>query len=73
MLALARVAGCHAHALHIDHGLRTDSSGEASIVEEAAQLLGATFQAMAIAVAGGPDLEAAADASLATKLFLKGR
>jgi len=60
MLALACAAGCEAHALHIDHGLRSASSSEAAVVRSAAHRLGATSASLAINVPDGPDLEARA-------------
>ncbi len=60
MLALACASGCHARALHVDHGLRPDGGREAATVQAAAEALGATFEAFTVAVAPGPDLEARA-------------
>jgi tRNA(Ile)-lysidine synthase len=60
MLALAGAAGCRPHALHVDHGLRPGGSREASVVQAAAEALGATFGAVTVAVPPGPDLEARA-------------
>ncbi|HUC14551.1 MAG TPA: tRNA lysidine(34) synthetase TilS [Acidimicrobiales bacterium] len=60
MLALAVAAGCSAHAVHVDHGLRAGSREEAAVVEAAANTLGATFEALSVRVGPGPDLEARA-------------
>jgi tRNA(Ile)-lysidine synthase len=60
MLALAVAAGCRAHAVHVDHGLRPTGPQEASTVQAAALALGATFEALAVEVAPGPGLEARA-------------
>jgi tRNA(Ile)-lysidine synthase len=60
MLALAVAAGCSAHAMHVDHGLRPGGSEEAAVVESAANALGATFEALVVRVEPGPDLEARA-------------
>ncbi len=63
MLALAVAAGRQAHAVHVDHGLRLSSAGEAEVVRAAALALGATWQTVAVRVAPGPDLEARARAA----------
>ena len=60
MLALARASGLRAHAVHVDHGLRPDGRREVATVRAAAEALGATFQAVTVAVGPGPDLEARA-------------
>ncbi len=60
MLALAVAAGCRAHALHVDHGLRPDSDEEAAVVKAAADQLGTTYEDRAVRVRPGRDLEARA-------------
>jgi tRNA(Ile)-lysidine synthase len=60
MLALAMAAGCRAHALHVDHGLRDNGSAEAAVVVAAARELGATSEVVRVEVGPGPDLEARA-------------
>jgi tRNA(Ile)-lysidine synthase len=60
MLALAVAAGCKPLALHVDHGLRPGSGDEAGAVRAAAEVLGATFESVAVRVDPGPDLEARA-------------
>jgi len=60
MLALAVAAGCSAHAVHVDHGLRPVGPEEAAVVEGAASALGATFEGLSVRVEPGPDLEARA-------------
>ena len=63
MLALAVTAGCRAHAVHVDHGLRPGSAREAQAVQAAAQALGATWETISVTVEHGPDLEARARAA----------
>lgn len=63
LLALAIVSGCHATAIHVDHGLRNDSECEASNVEAMAARLGASFLAVRVYVGQGPNLEARARAA----------
>jgi tRNA(Ile)-lysidine synthase len=58
LLALAIAAGCKAHALHVDHGLRPTSSEEAEVARRGAERLGASFEVVKVQVAPGPDLEA---------------
>lgn len=60
LLALAVAAGCRAHAVHVDHGLRPSSAGEAEVVRRAAASLGASFEGLVVHVPPGPDLEARA-------------
>jgi tRNA(Ile)-lysidine synthase len=60
MLALAVAAGCSAHVVHVDHGLRPGGPEEAAAVEAAANALGANFEALSVRVELGPDLEARA-------------
>lgn len=60
MLALAVASGCRAHAVYVDHGLRPTSRQEGAVVETGARVLGASFEAVRVTVAPGPDLEARA-------------
>lgn len=60
MLALACAAGCEAHAVYVDHGLRPGTDQESALVARAALQMGATFECVAVRVAPGPDLEARA-------------
>jgi tRNA(Ile)-lysidine synthase len=62
MLALAVAAGCHAHAVYVDHGLRPGSD-DADVVRSAAVALGTSWQTVAVSVGPGPDLEARARAA----------
>ncbi len=57
MLALAVAAGCSAHAIYVDHGLRPGGEKEAAAVKAVAETLGATFESVSVAVAPGGDLE----------------
>jgi tRNA(Ile)-lysidine synthase len=63
MLALAVHAGCVVTAVHVDHGLRPGSAGEAAVVHRAAERFGAGFRAERVTVAPGPNLEARARAA----------
>jgi tRNA(Ile)-lysidine synthase len=60
LLILARAAGLAATAVHVDHGLRDGSAGEAGVVRAAAGRLGAGFSAVRVVVSHGPNLEARA-------------
>ena len=60
LLVLAVAAGLEVTAVHVDHGLRTGSHREADAVAAAANHFGATFRAVRVDVADGPNLEARA-------------
>ena len=60
LLILAAASGRHVHAFHVDHGIRSGSTIEATLVQALAERLGADFSALRCSVADGPDLEARA-------------
>jgi tRNA(Ile)-lysidine synthase len=60
LMVLADAAGCIVTAVHVDHGLRSGSAGEAAVVEEAAQRIGVKFDSVSVDIAPGPNLEARA-------------
>ena len=60
LLVLACAAGLQVEAVHVDHGLRPESAGEAAVVEATAARFGASFRAVAVHVGAGPNLEARA-------------
>ena len=63
LLALAVAAGLDVTAVHVDHGLRPGSDGEADVVRAAAARLGSAFRSERVEVAPGGDLEARARAA----------
>ncbi len=63
LLVLAVEAGCRVTAVHVDHGLRSDSTAEAGVVAAAARRFGALFRAVRVDVGQGPNLEARARAA----------
>jgi tRNA(Ile)-lysidine synthase len=60
LLVLAVASGCDVTAIHVDHGLRPGSDGEAEVVAAAAARLGAAFVAETVSVEPGPNQEARA-------------
>ena len=68
LLVLACAAGCAVTAVHVDHGLRPESAGEAAVVAATAERYGAAFRAERVDLAEGPDLEARARAARAAVL-----
>lgn len=63
LLVLGVEAGCRLTAVHVDHGLRPDSAGDADVVAEVAGRLGVPFRSVRVDVAPGPNLEARARAA----------
>ena len=57
LLALASLAGLEVTAIHVDHGIRPDSSKEADTVAAAAERFGAQFESRSVSVNAGPNLE----------------
>jgi tRNA(Ile)-lysidine synthase len=60
LLVLAVNAGCQVTAVHVDHGLRSGSDREATLVEAVSSRFGAHFRAETVDVQAGPNLEARA-------------
>jgi tRNA(Ile)-lysidine synthase len=54
LLVLAVAAGCSVTAIHVDHGLRSGSAGEAAVVAATARCFGAGFEARPVRSDGGP-------------------
>lgn len=63
LVALAVAAGLGVTAVHVDHGLRAGSDGEADHVGRLAAAWGAAFRAERVVVPPGADLEARARAA----------
>lgn len=60
LLALAKAAGLEPTAVHVDHGSRPDSAGEAAAVAAQAAEFGVAFHAERVSEAFGPNYEARA-------------
>jgi tRNA(Ile)-lysidine synthase len=60
LLVLAVASGAAVTAVHVDHGLRPGSAGEAEVVAEVARRFGADFRSERVALRDGPNLEARA-------------
>lgn len=54
LLVLAISAGLEVTAIHVDHGLREGSAGEADLVAEVARRFGARFETRTLTLVGGP-------------------
>jgi tRNA(Ile)-lysidine synthase len=63
LLVLASAAGCDVTAIHVDHGLRSESAAEAAQARTLATTIGVEFRLLTIDVGPGPNLEARARAS----------
>ncbi len=63
LLVLATAAGCRVTAIHVDHGLRSGSSSESSVVAAVAARTGAEFRSERVDIAEGANLEARARAA----------
>jgi tRNA(Ile)-lysidine synthase len=63
LMVLAVAAGCEVTAVHVDHGARPGSAGEADVVSAAAQRFGVSFRSEQVEVAPGPNFEARARAA----------
>jgi tRNA(Ile)-lysidine synthase len=63
LVVLAVAAGLEVEAVHVDHGLRTDSGRDAAIAEAAARQAGASFRRVDVAIADGANVEARARAA----------
>jgi tRNA(Ile)-lysidine synthase len=63
LVALATRAECRVTAIHVDHGLRPESTDEAHQARELASALGVEFRLVTVDIAPGPNLEARARAA----------
>ena len=63
LLVLACRTGRTVTAVHVDHGLRSDSAADARVVADAAERFGAGFSSHRVCVEPGPNLEARARAA----------
>lgn len=60
LAVLAVAAGCSVELVHVDHGLRPGSGGDAAVVADTAAWLGVPLHVERVQVAPGPNLEARA-------------
>jgi tRNA(Ile)-lysidine synthase len=60
LLILATEAGLGPVAVHVDHGLRPESAGEADVVRDSAHVLGVDVRCVRVDVSDGGNLEARA-------------
>src|SRR5262245_58662855 len=63
LMTLADELALGLHVLHVDHGLRTDSEGDARFVRELAGRLSVPAEVTRVTVAPGGSIEAAARAA----------
>lgn len=63
LLVLAVAAGCRVSVVHVDHGLRPESSGDLALVEAAAHRFEVPVVLRRVEMADGPNLEARARAA----------
>lgn len=63
LAVLAAAAGCIVDIVHVDHGLRPGSDGEAAVVARTATRLGVPMRSLRVTVDPGPNLEARARAA----------
>jgi tRNA(Ile)-lysidine synthase len=60
LAVLAVAAGCDVSLVHVDHGLRPDSSTEADVVRRTGARLGVSVRSVRVHIVDGPNLEARA-------------
>jgi tRNA(Ile)-lysidine synthase len=63
LIVLAVAAGCTVTAIHVDHGLRPESAGEAAQARLQAQRAGVEFRLIRLDLEDGPNMEARARAA----------
>ncbi|NBU39008.1 MAG: tRNA lysidine(34) synthetase TilS, partial [Actinobacteria bacterium] len=63
LMCLAVAHGLHVTAVHVDHGIRTDSHRDIALIAPVARVLGVELQVHRVVVEPGPNLEARARAA----------